>query len=812
MKNWHWIRLGIVMLTLIIAAGWVTNVSAAPAAPIDLVLTQPDGTTFSGRQWGDEWQNGVETDAGYAILQDSDGWWVYAAPAADGTLSPALQMGAQRLVVGKDDPQGLSLHLRPAERNAPEPTIDGLYSQNKGTQPVLVLLASFSDRNGTYTPASFANLIFGGSGSVKDYYADASFNQLTLSPAAESNGTANDGVIGWLNLGYAHPNTGSYTGPANAKIVSDALTMANKDINFASYDTNGDGYISLNELHIVVVVAGYEASYDPSTTPNIWAHRWVLSVIDNGITPPTLDGKVICDRYHNGGYAQFGEIHGYHDIYDHQATIGIMAHELGHDLTWPDLYDIDDSSEGVGEWSIMGSGSWNSSSGYAGSSPALPDAWLKWYQGWITPISVSGTLADVPIPQAETDPTTFLLRPNPNGVDWNFNVQSGVGEYFLVENRQKTGYDAGLPGCGLLIWHIDESVVDTNSANADENDPLVKLIEADGQNNLYYANNRGDTGDPFPGSSNNQMFSYSSTPNSHLYSGADSLAMVNGISSCAATMRATLTYDSSLPPTFLLKIKNSGYGTIVSSPAGINCGSNCAITFESNTSIVLTAVEAPGSTFTGWSGDDCTGTGTCTLTMNTHKSVNANFRMKPVFLPLVLKPGLKNGNFEAGQDGNWTEYSSNGYDLILDASSFAITPHEGTWAAWLGGDNNETSTLTQTGVTLSGVRYLHYWYWIDSTDSCGFDFATVSVNGNSLASYNLCTSTNTGGWVEGVLDLNGYAGQTISLEFKANTDGSNISNFFLDDVAITSSASAGAPLASPAPTGSESLSKAELQK
>ncbi len=58
-------------------------------------------------------------------------------------------------------------------------------------------------------------------------------------------------------------------------------------------------------------------------------------------------------------------------------------------------------------------------------------------------------------------PAAYLLRPNPSGVDWLFYSHSGTGEFFLVENRQNNsgaGYDDGLPGCGLLIWHIDESV------------------------------------------------------------------------------------------------------------------------------------------------------------------------------------------------------------------------------------------------------------------------------------------------------------------------------------------------------------------
>ncbi len=82
------------------------------------------------------------------------------------------------------------------------------FRQNIGTQPTLVLLAEFNDRLHTYEPSYFASTIFGASNSVKDFYLKASFNQLTLSPATETYGTANDGIVGWLPLGYNHPNTG----------------------------------------------------------------------------------------------------------------------------------------------------------------------------------------------------------------------------------------------------------------------------------------------------------------------------------------------------------------------------------------------------------------------------------------------------------------------------------------------------------------------------------------------------------------------------------------------------------------------------
>jgi len=267
-----------ILFALVLAAGTVTLVSAAPAAPVEITLVQPDGSSFAARQWGDEWSNGFETVDGYTIMQAGDGWWVYATVDASGVLVP-LQGDAGRQIVGQVVPPEAAWGLRPPA-NRPDfintPEQSGTEAHNIGTQPTLVLLASFSNRAGTYPAANFAASMFGASNSVADYYLDASFNQLTLAPAIESDGTANDGVVGWLNLGYNHPNTGSSTGNANQLIVKNALIAADPYVNYASYDTNSDGYISINELHLVVIVAGYEASYSNST-PSVWGHRWNLN-------------------------------------------------------------------------------------------------------------------------------------------------------------------------------------------------------------------------------------------------------------------------------------------------------------------------------------------------------------------------------------------------------------------------------------------------------------------------------------------------------------------------------------------------------
>jgi len=166
-----------------------------------------------------------------------------------------------------------------------------------------------------------------------------------------------------------------------------------------------------------------------------------------------------------------------------------------------------------------------------------------------------------------------------------------------------------------------------------------------------------------------------------------------------------------------------------------------------------------------------------------------------VFLPLVLRSyaetplsPLVNGNFEGGHTG-WTEYSLQGWDLIVNTGEpNMIPPHSGVWAAWLGGDDDETATLEQAVYVPASAPYLGYWYVIGSQDACSYDKAWVKVNATPLKTYDLCQSQATGGWVKQVLNLTAYAGQQVTLQFGASTDASQFSNFFIDDVAFQAGA------------------------
>jgi M6 family metalloprotease-like protein len=184
--------------------------------------------------------------------------------------------------------------------------------------------------------------------------------------------------------------------------------------------------------------------------------------------------------------------------------IGVFAHEFGHAFGLPDLYDTNDDdgeSEGVGNWCLMGGGSW----GGDGNTPERPthmSAWSKTFLGWVLPVLTTSS-ASVSAKDAESNAAAIK-------------VPISVTQYYLIENRQKTKFDDHLPIGGLLIWKINDTVVNAglanNSVNANENNQGVELVEADGESDLDRAENRGDDGDPFPGQKNVRALHNKSKP------------------------------------------------------------------------------------------------------------------------------------------------------------------------------------------------------------------------------------------------------------------------------------------------------------
>ncbi len=166
-----------------------------------------------------------------------------------------------------------------------------------------------------------------------------------------------------------------------------------------------------------------------------------------------------------------------------------------------------------------------------------------------------------------------------------------------------------------------------------------------------------------------------------------------------------------------------------------------------------------------------------------------------MYLPLIQKPQQSvtnpflNPGFEQGHV-SWTEYSAHEWPIIYEAAETPVIANSGSWLAWLGGDNLETSRLSQTITISASAPYLHYAFYSESEDMCGYDFFRIKVNNAIVYTENLCSSTSTHAWVAGVLNLSSYLGTRKTITFEVTTDSSNNSNMFLDDISMSNSASA----------------------
>ena len=177
-----------------------------------------------------------------------------------------------------------------------------------------------------------------------------------------------------------------------------------------------------------------------------------------------------------------------------------------------------------------------------------------------------------------------------------------------------------------------------------------------------------------------------------------------------------------------------------------------------------------------------------------------------VYLPIILDvpfvppaEPLANGDFEQGPVA-WSESSSQGVALILHLDDEEdMVSHGGVWAAWLGGLDDESASLSQEVAVPADRPFLAYYFLHNSSDLCGFDFAGVSINGVEEQGYDLCVDTNLPDFGRQVLDLSAYAGQTVTLAFHIETDGGLVSSFFVDDVSFVSSAAAAAEPATRTP-------------
>lgn len=470
--------------------------SSVGALPFPQKIIQPDGSVITIRIHGDEWFNWLTTIDGYRIIKNKIGFFEYASQLKSGVITPSGIRASDPEQRDDDEKQFLStitknigvtkdkiLEKRQLRYNKQlKSSIMTTFFPSKGEPSLLLILANFQDTNPSYSTSDFNAFMneegYNNTGSFKDYYKEVSGGLLNVHTT----------VTEWVNV----PGTHDYYGPEDKwkEFALHAIqAAADAGIDFSAFDNDGDGVVE--GVAIIHQGPGQEVTGD---TSDIWSHSFSFSSWGVPEAERTFNGVVV-DQY-----TIQPELLGYTEKMN---SIGVICHEFGHNLGLPDFYDVDEELNGqytgTGDWDIMASGTYNGSP--IGSSPAHHNPFSKAELGWI----------DVSI---INQPATIQLAPIYSSKQ-ALRINSPVeGEYLLLENRRRIGFDAFIPGSGLLVYHVDENLINqrryANTINIDSHQGFYP-IAANGTIN--------DPSCPFPGTAQVTELTDYSTPSSQTWDG-----------------------------------------------------------------------------------------------------------------------------------------------------------------------------------------------------------------------------------------------------------------------------------------------------
>ena len=473
---------------------------------------QPDGTTIKVRVWGDEFYRVVESLDGYTLTLDPTSEAAcYARLSADGNglvstgvpvgsalranlnLKPHIRINPASARAKIDAVRG-SLAAAEAEVEARIPGRAQLAPPNNGNVKGIVLLVDFVDDEPWSIPAAnvddYCNQVgytgYGNDGSIRDYFYDVSDGNLTY-----TNFVPTAYYRAQNPRDYYEDHEVDYGLRARELIVEALTDLDNQGFDFSEYDSNSDGYVD-------AINCFYAGTRRPFWALGLWPHA-------SAVWFPVDD--VIVYRYQIT------------DIGD-SLQLRTFCHENGHLLCyWPDLYDYGYESRGAGAYCLMAK---PGVAATAATHPVEPCAYMKDEAGWSTTTLL-------------TTPQSGLTAPSGINTIYKYAHPTNSNEYYLIENRWQSGRDVSLPDSGLAIWHIDTEGSNNNEQMTPELHYLATVVQADGQWDLEYYNNYGDTADLWEAPTSTQCAPYT-YPNTDWWDGSSSDLVVSNISAAGATM------------------------------------------------------------------------------------------------------------------------------------------------------------------------------------------------------------------------------------------------------------------------------------
>ncbi|MDR0206332.1 MAG: M6 family metalloprotease domain-containing protein [Bacteroidales bacterium] len=524
------------ILTFILFSAVITvRIFAVSAYPYPIEIEQPDGTKITILLKGDENVNWATSEDGYTLLVNKDGFYEYAILDGEGDLffsgilakninersafdisflnsTPKdLRYSDSQVSLKQQIYQNRNSWIKTMESQLRDEGGSGVRTFS-GSKNFPVILVDFQGKPFTKTKAEFEALlnqpgynVSNAPGSLRDYWLDASYGALDFTCDVYGPYTLSN-TINYYDDACFIPGYG-YGNPRN--MARQAAQLAYDDgCDFSLYDNDNDGYV--DGIHIIF--AGYGQETGTAVCNSIWSHAW-------SFTPLFLNGKYLSK------YSCSPELRGISG--NNISHIGVIAHELGHVFGFPDFYDTDYGASGgnsvhLDVWCLMASGSWNDN----GRTPSLPSAWCRDNAGWIMAQTISA-------------PTTITL-PNPQeaGVIYKINTTTN-GEYFLVENRQRIGWDYYIPANGMLIYHVDRNYIgwNNNCINCDPSHRGCYLKQA----NCGVASTCLHNYTAYPGTTNNTSFTDTSIPNSKSWAGNNTGKTITNITH--NTTSRTISFD-----------------------------------------------------------------------------------------------------------------------------------------------------------------------------------------------------------------------------------------------------------------------------
>ncbi len=430
-------------------------VGAVPAQRgIWKTVTLADGSKVQAELRGDEHMHYYQTADGTCLLPEANGA-VAVSRKQIAAMHQVRQREARRVILGQEH----------------EPYV--------GKRKGLIILMNFADK--AFADAhtlDFYKCLANEQGfdyddfvgSVKDYFFAQSNGLFELDFDVVGPFTAKN------NFAYYGSDDGTTLDVRAEELIMEACLAADNEVNFADYDWDDDG-----EVEQVFVLYAGQGQAGGGSAETIWPRESRLSV--HGSAFNTNDGKIVdtyaCSSELNKQLKSDG--------------IGTICHEFSHCLGIPDMYDTRSGGNfGMGNWDLMDGGSYNGN----GRIPAGYTSYERMYCGWLQPVWLR---QDTIVGDMKA-----LCEGGDSYIIYNNDYRR---EFYLLENRQPSGWDAALPGSGLLVLHVDFD------ADIWKNN----LVNTTGMGNVYerctVVHADGDAGtsadsqanDVFPWQNNNQL-------------------------------------------------------------------------------------------------------------------------------------------------------------------------------------------------------------------------------------------------------------------------------------------------------------------